>query len=72
MRNFYDEYDLYYNGDEFDSFGFAYPGGKSTLRAASKKIRATYHAQLVMRQIGSRQRTAQMGINANHALMLIW
>ena len=37
MRNFYDEYDLYYNGDESDSFGFADPGGKSTLRAASKK-----------------------------------
>ena len=38
----------------------------------AKRIRATYHAQLVMRQIGSRQRTAQKGINANHALMLIW
>ena len=38
----------------------------------AKTIRATYHAQLVMSQIGSRQRTAQMGINANHALMLIW
>ena len=37
MRNFYDEYDLYYNGDKSDSFGFADPGGKSTLRAASKK-----------------------------------
>ena len=22
MRNFYDEYDLYYNGDEFDSVRF--------------------------------------------------
>jgi len=37
MRNFYDEYDLYYNGDESDSFGFADPGGNSTFRAASKK-----------------------------------